>query len=103
MRGTLLCIQTNGAVSSTLLIAPPHISTLRRIVQGHIEVIPYFDCYEGTRCIAFCNEEGKLHELPLNPYAQIHWLRALGVSNANDHLAGNVAVVIGDDELLEAL
>lgn len=105
MKGLLICIQTDGALSAAPITAPPHFTTLRTIVQGSIEVVPYFDIYKGERCVAFCNEHGKLEGLPLNAFAQEHWRRAQDHNDVDigDVLVGNIAIVTGDDELIEAL
>ena len=69
--------------------------------------IPYFEIYEGQPCIAFCNEEAKLHGFPYNHPANRAWRiafkAATGKTPEPDYLVGPIAIVTGDEEFLEAL
>ena len=80
---------------------------LRQVVGGEIEDVPGFDSisYEGVvhRCVAFCNDRGKDHGLPLNAWATAPWHSALrrhgyerGLRREDgtvaDRLIGNVVV-----------
>lgn len=89
---------------------PPDLKLLQAHVKGNIELIPLFDTIvinnELCKCVAFCNEEGKLQDLEVNATATSMWASAMlksGHMLAGDMLVGNVAVVIGDNELLEAM
>jgi hypothetical protein len=64
-------------------------------------MVPYFTTYEGSPCIAFCNEEGKLphFDLPYNPTATGLWSKAIG-KVPNDHLVGGIAIVVGPKSFL---
>lgn len=74
---------------------------LRAAVGGNIETLPYFNKFEGKRCVAYCNEEGKLTGLPRNQHGQALWLDALMKRDGSlEHIdigrtviVGNVAVV----------
>jgi hypothetical protein len=81
---------------------------LRQAVGGEIEDVPRFNSisYEGVvhRCVAFCNDRGKDHGLPLNAWATALWHSALrrqgyerGLRREDgtvaDRLVGNVVVV----------
>lgn len=50
---------------------------------------------ERLRCVAFCNEEGKLHGLPLNSVATRMWQTQVG-RPLDDVLVGDILLVIGD-------
>lgn len=90
---------------------------LTEAVGGHIEVVPHFNTfgYRGTvmKCVAFCNEEGKLNGLPVNPLANVLWERALNRAGNSlyppagkvpaDVLVGDIAIVFGDREFMETL
>jgi len=90
---------------------------LRTIVGGYLEQVPGFLTigYAGTvmTCVAFCNEYGKLDKLPVNEPATLCWERALRRQGLNllddktntpkDWLVGNIAVLFGDREFMEAL
>ena len=60
---------------------PPADAMLRQAVGGEIEDVPCFNSisYEGVvhRCVAFCNDRGKEHGLPLNAWATALWHSAL--------------------------
>jgi Domain of unknown function (DUF3846) len=103
MMGQLTSISTDGSVQSETLLGPPALEELRKIVGGHIELVPFFNTFDGAPCVAFCNEHGKLDGLPANPTAQSYWLRALNNRDPRDYLVGNIAVVTGDTQLMAAL
>jgi hypothetical protein len=97
----------------------PKLELLKNAIGGgYIELVPGFDTIEQkpgevVKCVAFCDEEGKLNGLPANTYATILWDKALrrhggpGLlqrdGTAVDVLVGPIAIVIGDDEFMEAL
>jgi hypothetical protein len=63
---------------------------------------------DGARCVAFCNEYGKPQKLAINLRATKLWHQALpppGLlaedGSLADILVGSIAIVLGDDELLE--
>ena len=62
--------------------------------------MPYFNRYSGSPCVAFCNEEGKLHGLPINPVAHALWEKATGRLIRDDYLVGSIAVVAGPHSFL---
>lgn len=89
-------------------------------VGGYLETVPYFHTIpdpdvdsEAVKCIAFCDEEGKLKGLPLNRVATMLWSHSLAAANLDqqvgprspmaDVLVGPIAVVSGDDEFMAAL
>jgi len=88
----------------------PSLAIFKGIVEGYLEAVPYFTCvkHDGKwhRCIAFCNEHGKLNALRVNWPATVAWYaaqRQQGIARLNDHLVGNVAVVLGDAEFMSEL
>ena len=95
------------------LTVPPDAETIQSIVGGWIELVPGFDTVDQdggrARCVVFCNEEGKIRNLRFNEMATLLWHVALRHSNPNgpslykDYLAGDVAIVTGDDEFLASL
>ena len=91
---------------------------MQTAVGGYIEHVPYFDsiAYGGVvmRCVALCNENGKIDHMPLNQGATVAWERALqrtGVGTLyddkrgkpNDWLVGSIAVLFGDREFMSEL
>jgi hypothetical protein len=113
MKGTMVIIPVAGPETRIELDAPPESEAIHDAVGGHIEMVPYFTEYETpdgpVDCIAFCNEEGKLHNPPLayNNRANEIWnllmVRKHGRSPHPDYLVGNVVILYGDAELMEAL
>lgn len=106
MRGTILAVNTDGTMSTRVVSDPGVLIHLRAIVGGHIEIVPGWDhiLLDGVRrsCVAFCNEEGKLLDLPINHRATDMWYGCLGGPVA-DYLCGNIAVVWGDAEFMREL
>jgi hypothetical protein len=81
---------------------PPDLDRLQAIVGGSIEIVPYFETIWGRRCVAFCNEEGKLKGLAPNVPAQMLWAACVG-GRPGDHLVGPIVVLAGTTAFLEAL
>jgi hypothetical protein len=109
MQGTIITIPVVGDAKIAAL-AEPSLEALQEAVGGFIEAVPYFDTYthegELCRCVAFCNEEGKLKELAVNLEAMKSWIPALkahGIDKIFDVLVGPVAIVFGDEEFMRAL
>jgi hypothetical protein len=108
MPGRMLTIQVDGVVSLTDYDRPPPVADLRRGVgDGHLELVPYFvKIHDGIlthECVAFCNEEGKLHGLPLNAVATRLWHQQCPGMIGRDELAGPVVVLWGDAAFMRAL
>lgn len=72
----------------------PSLCRLQRIVGGYIEAVPLWEDYMGDACVVYCNEEGKLHGLPINGRATALWWQKLG-QPVDDVLVGNVVLCIG--------
>lgn len=65
---------------------------------AYLEVVPNFDKYGNAPCVAFCDEEGKLKGLPLNPKATYLWYACLAPQPfVVDHLHGPIVIVTADD------
>lgn len=103
MRGKIITIPADeatppseiGVAGSAMILA-----SLRGIVGGYIEIVPFFTTWQGEPCVVFCNENGKLDGLPVNRRATAIWWQLYPTS---DHLVGDVAVVMGDEEFLREL
>lgn len=105
MQGNLTIIKTNGTKVEEALTAPPGLDWLQSAVGGNIETVPYMVVFNGQPCVAFCNEEGKLHHLQVNEIASEAWRAGLpaGFQPLDDVLVGDVVILTGDDDFLEAL
>jgi hypothetical protein len=99
----LISISPGGEVKRTSLNTHPTLDQLKDIVGGYIELIPRFNTFEGKPCIAFCNEMGKLHGLPVNLKATNLWMDAYGGSVSPDYLVGSIAIVVGPRSFLDAM
>lgn len=102
MKGTMTVLLANGGEEVHHYDAPIPLEDMQKHVGGYIETVPMFTKYKGNSCVAFCNEEGKLNQLPFNHAATSAWAWAAG-SISNDVLVGNVIIIQGDDEFMEAL
>lgn len=101
-RQYLIAVHPDGKVDKKEIKRVPHLDQLKEIVGGWIETVPYFNTYEGSPCIAFCNEEGKLHGSPFNPFAQTLWLKATKMA-VHDSLVGSIAIVVGSKDFLSRM
>lgn len=115
----LICRPQSADLETHTLSAPPDLAALQGAVGGYIEAIPGFEWIEHSgvwrRCVAFCNETGKLDAMPLNSQATRLWDAALkrrspgsgGLRGPSGELAdilvGPIAIIYGDDELMGAL
>lgn len=105
-KGTIVAINMDGTTTSQDVSDPNILGHLRRIVGGHMEVVPLWDRFRweevDRRCVVFCNEEGKLDGLGVNERATAMWYACMG-GPANDYLVGNIAVVFGDLEFMSEI
>ncbi len=110
MKGEMLVIRIDGTITRTTIETAPTLEALQQAVDGQIELVPFFDTFEldgrATPCVAFCDEEHKLHGKLLNAVATRHWflsVRQAGLPSPDDVLGGDVVVIVGDEELLSSL
>lgn len=114
MKGTALIFRPgHSAPTVAPMTTEPPLGWLQNHVDGYIQVVPGFDhiehCGQIHRCVAFCNEEGKLKGMGLNRVATEAWEQALptGLRNPKgellDLLVGPIVVLYGDEEFMEAL
>jgi hypothetical protein len=96
-------IHVDGTISIRNLDAAPDHKELHTAIGGYLELIPYLNNYKGQRCIAYCDEDGKMKGKPLNITACNLWDAALkGRSRAGDFLVGTIVILTGDREFMEA-
>jgi len=103
MKGEAYIYKADGKVEQRHYEATPSLEGLREAVGGPIEAVPYWHSFNGARCVAFCNEEGKLNKLPLNVKATALWLNYVPHMLGHDVLVGDVIILTGDSEFMEAL
>jgi hypothetical protein len=102
------------------ITAPPTIEELRKIIGDYIGIVHGFtsiDVYgdgHAMPCVAFCNEDGKRLDLPVNWLATGMWHDALvrkgsrfGVlaegGGYQDYLVGVIVVISGNSRLMDEL
>ena len=113
MKGTMLIFAIDEPmVVRELEGEPPTLPWLKEgIGGGYLEVVPHWTSIKVDgkehRCWAFCDEDGKLKQLPVNNLATEIWdkcmRRTVGCGCGPDYLVGSIAVVYGDPEFMEAL
>lgn len=95
-KGTAIVIKTDGETERHEFDAAPSLEWLQAAVGGYIEKVPMFLVYmDGAvphNCVAYCNEEGKIQNLPFNPLASRMWAAGAGI----DVLVGDIVILFGD-------
>lgn len=81
----LVTIIHPGDVPDTVTTeADPDLKRLQGIVGGYIQLLPGFNKYNGRKVIwAYCNEEGRLEELPFNQKASQAWARCFRIGTVD--------------------
>lgn len=102
MKGIKTIIKADGSLVTEGKLEPVKLEELQAAVGGFIETVPNFETYLGKKAIAFCNEEGKIDGLPINEQATRFWRYAAPAGFA-DVLVGDVVILTGDDEFMEAV
>ena len=99
----IISITPEGKVQKENIKKPPGHEQLHKIVDGYIELIPYFTKYDNQPCVAFCDEDGKRKGKPLNIPAQILWNHAMGRRITENYLVGTIAIIVGPQSFLNRL
>jgi hypothetical protein len=55
------------------IVKKAELAHLQSLVGGLIQCVPHFVKYDGRRCQAWCNDEGRLLNLPRNDIASKLW------------------------------
>jgi hypothetical protein len=100
MRGTTHILRADGDEVHAVHDKPLELDWVQQAVGGFIQLVPGFTHYMNHPCIAYCNEEGKLYDLPVNKEATMAWRRC---SFTPDILVGDVLIISGDREFMETL
>ena len=116
MNGTMLIYEAAGALADQPRIVEfdcvPTLDQLQAAVGGgYAEAVPYFTSIivrgERVRCVAFCDDDGKRKNLPVNRRATLIWDHALrrdhGRPLTDDYLVGPVCVLYGDGPFMTGL
>lgn len=103
MKGKLTILKVDGTKTVTELDRAATLDELQAAVGGYIETVPFLEKYEGDPAVAFCNEEGKLNGLPVNQTADNVWAANLAGTERWDVLVGDIVILTGDTEFMEAI
>ena len=101
MKLRMLIVRADGKLTIHDLTDCPTDEQLQDIVGGDIELVRYFDRFEGYPCVAFRREQGALLGLPFNRTATVLWRLHLGFSEKHmpEALMGDIVIIrTGDEE-----
>lgn len=101
MLGVMTIFRPEGPPEVRPLTATPELEELQKLVGGYLEAVPMWKRFRGKPCAAFCDEEGKLKEYPVNVAASAEWKRVAPL--VGDVLVGTVVVLTGDSEFMDSL
>jgi hypothetical protein len=103
-----IVIEPDGKLSCETHKKLPDWKEIQKYVGGSFQLVPYFSSlqYDGTkynRGTAYCNENGYVENLPLNPIASACWLKACPKGDPNRMLIlGNLLFVVKEKVNVEA-
>jgi hypothetical protein len=100
VKGKTTLMKADGGLIVQEHAAPLTLDYLQDAVGGLIEAVPHWRMYNGERCVAFCNEEGKIRGLAPNKQATTLWYKMVV---PEDYLVGDIIIVQGDKAFMEAL
>jgi hypothetical protein len=115
MQGTLYILYASPSATArkVQLDRPVTQEEIQDAVGGSIGFITNFDTISQdgkvSLCYAFCDEEARSRNRPLNRVATTLWSQALvrrfgcGQAELPEVLLGSVALITGDSEFMEAL
>lgn len=113
MKGTMVILSVNGSELQVPIHGALPFEKLKDALNGGLlETVPFLESItingEKHSCIAFCDEEGKLKNLPVNLLGNFYWdaalkERGLTLKQMQDILVGPIVVLYGDDEFMRTL
>lgn len=103
MQGTLVTIKVDGTITREDVTEKVPLAKLQKAVGGYVEIVPGLTNYEGHRCVAYCNEDGKLDGLSFNREAHRLWEHSFGDVITKDYLVGDILIVYGDSAFMRSL
>ena len=74
-----IIINPDGTTERRIVSKAESYASLSRGVDGYIETIPHLSHFEGRRCTAYCNEEGRITGMPFNAPATKLWRTVLAL------------------------
>jgi hypothetical protein len=110
MKGKITTIKPDGTETVTEFDRIAKLADLKKAIGGGtVEIIPEFVTFRGDDCVAICDDNGKYKNLRINFVAQGYWLVSFNRTVVtvpqpiNDVLCGDIAVITGDAEFMDAL
>lgn len=105
MKGKMTVIQPNHTRTVTEFTRPIKLNEMADALNGgFLETVPLFTKFEGEKCVAFTDEEGKIKQLAVNLEACELWYNQLPRPLVvTDVLVGPLVIITGDDEFHAAL
>lgn len=106
MKGNMTILKADGTSAVKLFFNTPiKLADMQKVVAGLIEFVPEFNTFEGVECVAICNEEGQINNLPFNAVATAAWKKCLGDAplRYEPQLFGDVAIISGDEAFMSGL
>jgi len=98
VQGKMITIKVDGTITEQAFDRVPTLEELKAAVGGWLELVPRMQRWHGKPCVAFCDEEGKLKQRPINELATAAW--AFG---GYDVICGDVVILTGDRDFLDGL
>ena len=99
MKREMVIIPVEGEIIFKEITVLPEYDELKAALKGGLlEIVPRFNSYKMKPCVAFCDEEGKLKQLPVNTRATAMWYVLVGINP--DFLVGPIVIVAGEKEFL---
>jgi hypothetical protein len=82
----------------------PDLDKLKSALDGGLlEIVPRFNTFRGTSCVALVDEEGKMKNLEYNIVAQKLWEESIGRTIKEDYLVGPLVIIEGSLSFLSRL
>lgn len=92
----VIIIHPDGRIVREEASRCPPLEVMQRTVGGYIELVLDFEEFEGQRCQAYCNEDGKRMLLALNETATRLWHEQSPRFKAvKEGLVGTVLILTG--------
>jgi hypothetical protein len=99
----MVVIKPDHSITSEKLLSIPELEQLRSGVGGSIEIVPRFIKFIKRDCVAFCDEEGKMKGKQFNLLAHTFWEACVGRKIVEDHLVGDIVIIVGSPSFLMRL
>lgn len=90
----IVIMYTDGSQAIWEVPKPPTLEEMQKLVAGYVELITPGAAWDGQQAEVYCNEEGKLKNMPVNALAT-KYIRTQ-IPAFWDVLVGDVVLLVGD-------